>query len=129
MILFNCTGLPDSLPLSRAVLTVKVELWVGRHTKMAEALSAWSRERLDYLQVVEAVTSSADAKYHLSLLESFEKEKVGAFCLGITVCNQCIDVFHCFRDLLFFLHTNSNFYSNALAHPTGRNNGSQSQWA
>lgn len=61
--------------LLREQFKEKVQLWVGRHVKMAESLDAWSRDKLAYLQVKEVIASSAEAKYHLSLLEAFEKEK------------------------------------------------------
>jgi hypothetical protein len=59
-------------------LIIQVVLLVGRHVKMAESLMAWSKDRLAYLQAKETISSSADAKYHISLLESFEKEKVSS---------------------------------------------------
>lgn len=78
--------------LLREQFKEKVELWVGRHVKMAETLTAWSRDRLAYLQAKEGISSSADAKYHLSLLESFDKEKVCRFAEYFTLFLPCVIV-------------------------------------
>jgi hypothetical protein len=72
--------------LLREQFKEKVNLWVGRHVKMAESLDAWSRDKLAYLQTREAIASSAESKYHLSLLEAFEKEKASLIRGRLRVC-------------------------------------------
>jgi hypothetical protein len=62
--------------MQREQFKEKVHLWVGRHVKVAESLATWAQERLAYLNTKEVIASSAEAKYHLSLLEAFDKEKV-----------------------------------------------------
>lgn len=61
--------------LAREQFKEQVRLWVGNHQQLHDEIARWATEKKAYLAVREKIASSAEAKYHLSLLEAYVKSK------------------------------------------------------
>lgn len=80
--------------MARETLVEKVANWVGTHKNKQLDLVAWCEKKVAYLQVKEKVSSSTEATFQLSVLESYATERantdtaqVASFkALGKDVC-------------------------------------------
>lgn len=61
--------------LAREQLIEKVNNWVGTHKAKQADVLGWGAKKQAYLEVKETVSSSAEAKFHLSVLEAYDTER------------------------------------------------------